>query len=82
MIQYYEIRIKGHIDLSWGDWFDGMRITHEANGETLVAGILVDQAALHGMLRKVSDLGIPLVSVNTVKNSSQDGQEDADGTVS
>jgi hypothetical protein len=80
MAQYYEIRIKGHLDLSWSEWFDGMTIVHQDDGETLVSGMLVDQAALHGILRKVSDLGVPLVSVNAVVDSKRNGQENADET--
>ena len=68
MSQYYEIRIKGHLDLSWGDWFEPLAITHEISGNTVLAGDLPDQAALHGVLRKVRDLGIALVSVNPVEN--------------
>lgn len=67
----YEIRIKGHLDERWADWFAGMTITREANGETLLTGTVVDQAALHGLLRKVRDLGMALVSVVHVK--SEDG---------
>lgn len=78
MTQYYEIRVKGHLDLSWADWFDGMTIIHQDNGETLLAGTLVDQAALHGMLHKVSDLGIPLISVNPIENMSSGSQEGVD----
>jgi hypothetical protein len=66
MPQFYEIRVKGHLDLSWSDWFGEMTIMHEANGETLLAGKLIDQAALQGVLRKVSDMGLPLISVNPV----------------
>ena len=58
-----EIRIKGHLDNRWVNWFDGLTITHEDNGDTILAGPVVDQAALHGLLRKVRDLGLPLVSV-------------------
>ena len=58
-----EIRVKGHLDNRWGDWFDGLTITREDNGDTCLAGPVVDQAALHGLLRKVRDLGLPLVSV-------------------
>jgi hypothetical protein len=58
-----EIRIKGHLDKRWTDWFDGLTISREANGDTLLTGPVVDQAALHGLLRKVRDLGLPLVSV-------------------
>ena len=53
----YEIRIKGHLDDRWADWFEGLTITREDNGETLLTGPVVDQAALHGLLRKVRDLG-------------------------
>ena len=70
MTQYYEIRVKGHLDLSWSDWFDGMAIIHEDNGETLLTGHLRDQAALHGILHKVRDLGIVLVSVNPSESTS------------
>ena len=61
----YEIRIKGHLDDKWADWFDGLSITREDNGETLVRGLVVDQAALHGLLRKVRDLGMPLISITS-----------------
>jgi hypothetical protein len=64
---HYEIRIKGHLDEQWADWFGGLTITLEEDGDTLLTGPLVDQAALFGLLRKVSDLGMPLLSVNPVK---------------
>jgi hypothetical protein len=67
MTQYYEIRIKGHLDESWADWFDGITIWHEDNGETLLTGPLPDQAALHGVLNRLRDLGIELISVNMVE---------------
>ncbi len=63
----YAIRIKGHLANRWADWFDGFTITLEANGETLLTGPVVDQAALHGLLRKVRDLAMPLVSVNRIQ---------------
>ena len=66
MTQYYEIRIKGHLDMSWSDWLDGLNITHEVNGETLIAGPIADQSALHGLLNKLRDLGVQLISVNPV----------------
>ena len=63
----YQIRIKGHLDSQWTDWFDGLTITLEENGDTLLTGPVTDQAALHGLLKKVRDLGTPLVSVNRVQ---------------
>ena len=63
----YQIRIQGHLGREWTDWFEGLTITLEDNGETLLTGSVVDQAALHGLLRKVRDLGLPLLSVNPVK---------------
>jgi hypothetical protein len=63
----YKIRIKGHLGAQWTDWFEGLTITIEDNGETLLTGPIVDQAALHGLLKKVRDLGMPLLSVNRVE---------------
>jgi hypothetical protein len=63
----YQIRIKGHLGRQWADWFGGLTITLEENGDTVLTGPVVDQAALHGLLRKVRDLGMPLVSVGPVK---------------
>ena len=63
----YQIRIKGHLGRQWTDWFGSLTITLEDNGETLLTGPVVDQAALHGLLRKVRDLGMPLLSVSRVE---------------
>ena len=59
----YQIRVRGHLDRSWSEWFAGLTITALPGGETLLAGPLPDQAALHGVLAKVRDLGLPLVAV-------------------
>ena len=63
----YEIRVKGHLGRQWTEWFEGMAITLEDNGDTLVTGPVADQAALHGLLGKVRDLGMPLISAIRVK---------------
>jgi hypothetical protein len=62
----YEIRINGHLSPQWLDWFDGLTITLEEDGNTLLSGPVIDQAALHGILKKVRNLGMPLLSVNSV----------------
>lgn len=62
-LEQYEICIKGHLDQRWSDWFEGLAIALKDNGETLLSGPVVDQAALYGVLIKVRDLGLPLVSV-------------------
>ena len=62
----YQIRITGHLGRTWTDWFEGLTITLQDDGDTLLSGPLVDQAALHGVLKKVRDLGMPLVSVKRV----------------
>jgi len=68
----YEIRIKGHLDDKWADRFEGLTITLEDNGDTLLTGPVIDQAALHGLLKKVRDLGMPLVSVCPVEPGQAD----------
>ena len=59
----YEIRLKGHLDTRWATWFDGLSLTHASDGITIIHGPIADQAALHGLLQKVRDTGLPLVSV-------------------
>jgi hypothetical protein len=63
----YQIRIKGHLGREWTDWFGGLTLTLEDNGETLLTGPVIDQAALHGLLKKVRDVGMPLLSVIEVQ---------------
>ncbi len=71
----YQIRIKGHLGQQWTDMFDGLTITLEENGDTLISGAIIDQAALHGLLRKVRDLGMPLISVYFVGSGPQNRTE-------
>lgn len=71
----YQIRIKGHLGRQWMNWFEGLTITLEEDGNTLLAGLVIDQAALHGILKKVRDLGIPLLSVNSVGTDPQNISE-------
>jgi len=71
----YQIRIKGHLGRQWTDWFGGLTITLEDNGDTLLTGPMVDQAALHGLLKKVRDLGMPLLSVMRVKPGQADASD-------
>lgn len=63
----YQIRLRSHLGADWTDWFEGLTITREENGDMLLTGPVIDQAALHGLLKKVRDLGMPLVSVNPVE---------------
>ncbi len=71
----YEIRVKGHLDQRWSAWFDGMTLTVEANGDTIIAGHVVDQSALHSLLNKVHSLNLTLISVLRTEQSS-DAQHD------
>lgn len=68
----YEIRIKGHLDSQWTDWFGALTITLEEDGTTLLTGPVIDQAALHGLLKKVRDLGMLLVSVSPIEPDNTD----------
>jgi hypothetical protein len=62
----YEIRVEGHLEARWAAWFDGLTLTHGSDGTTVIHGPVADQAALHGLLQKIRDLGLPLISVNHV----------------
>jgi hypothetical protein len=68
----YEVRVKGHLNARWAVWFDGLSLRHETDGTTTIHGQLVDQAALHGLLTKVRDTGLPLVSVTRVGPDGSD----------
>lgn len=68
----YEIRLKGHLDDEWAEWFGGLTITLEEHGDTLLTGPVADQAALHGLLKKVRNLGLPLLSVNLLESGQTD----------
>ena len=71
----YQIRVESHLDSDWTDWFEGLTITREENGDTLLAGPVVDQAALYGLLKKIRDLGMPLISLVRVEPGHADGSE-------
>ena len=71
----YEIRLKGHLDARWADQFEDISFTHTSDGTTILAGPVVDQAALYGLLRKVRDLGLPLVSVMQVDPKPANGSD-------
>lgn len=66
-MQQVKIRVQGHIDEQWSEWFEGLTLTHTEKGETVLTGLVADQAALHGLLAKVRDLGLSLVSVNSAE---------------
>ncbi len=67
----YEIRIAGHLPSQWSDWFEGLTITLEEDGDTLLTGPVVDQAALHGLLRKLRDTGLTLIAVNQITSKQE-----------
>ena len=63
----YELRVKGHLDARWANWFDGLTLTHVSDGSTTIRGAVADQAALHGLLQRLRDLGLPLISVTELE---------------
>ena len=67
----YELRVEGHLDEQWRNWFDGMTITQDENGETLIYGPVIDQAALYGLLKKIRDLGMLLIPVNRKQTNKE-----------
>lgn len=69
----YEIRLTGHLDAHWAAWFDGLTVGHEDNGTTVISGRIADQTALHGLLQRVRDLGLPLVSVTRIEAPDHEG---------
>jgi hypothetical protein len=71
MADDYTIRVRGHLDHSWSDWFDGLVIHNEANGDAVLVGLIADQAALHGVLAKIRDLGLPLLAVLRIEPNHQ-----------
>ncbi len=76
----YEIRLKGHLETRWAAWFDGLSITHGSDGTTALIGVLADQAALHGLLQKLRDLGVPLTSVTELDPAAEPPQPDESRT--
>ena len=68
----YQFKLKGHLSQQWLNWFEGLIVTLEEDGNTLLSGTVVDQSALHGILKKIRDLGMPLLSMNSVETGAQD----------
>ncbi len=71
----YEIRLKGHLEPRWAAWFDGLSLTQDSDGTTVIRGSVIDQAALHGVLSKVRDLGLPLIAVTPVDPKQMKGTD-------
>ena len=75
----YELRVKGHLDARWADWFDGLTLTQMSDGSTAIRGSMADQAALHGLLQKLRDLGLPLISVFELEPNDTSVDDKGDG---
>jgi hypothetical protein len=80
MTTHYQIRIQGHLDTGWALWFDGLTISHESDGSSVLSGEIADQAALHGVLGKIRDLGLTLIAVHpleqrTGEDNTRDGTD-------
>lgn len=71
----YEIRLRGRLDDRWSDWFEGFQLSAESGGTTVLVGPLIDQAALHGILRRIGDLGVTLISLNAILPGNGDSDE-------
>jgi hypothetical protein len=72
----YQIKVQGHLDEYWGEWFDDLTVTYDEQDDTILTGQVADQAALHGLLKKVRDLGLPLISVNPGESNASAGQKE------
>ena len=70
MTDIYRVRIKGHLDSSWAEWFDGLTITHQADGTTLLIGPISDQPALHGLMARINNLGLPILLVEQINQEN------------
>ena len=69
----YQIKVEGHLDSHWSEWFEGLTITYDKHGNTLLSGLITDQAALHGLLNKIRDMKLVLISVNPIEPNSEEG---------
>jgi hypothetical protein len=75
---FYQIRVKGHLDNAWVEWFEGMTISNLEDGDAMLLGLLPDQAALQGVLKRISNLGLTLISVNSVSEEKQENKPEDD----